>query len=152
MKNPDRPLAAFGRWLQSPVLLFIRLAWGFQLAESGWGHLTHIEKTVQFFASLHIAHPLAAVCVSASVELLGGALLILGLCVRIIALPLLFNFAVAYATAGRNEIVELLHLRNPDDFINDSAFPFLVTALIMLAFGAGRISLDALLLRRSPGD
>lgn len=138
-----------GASLQSLALLLIRLAWGFQLAESGWGHLTHLERTVHYFASLGIPMPLESVYVSALTELVGGVCLMLGLCSRLVAIPLLVDFAVAYATAGRGEIVELLHFRNPDDFINDSAFPFLVTSLVILAFGPGRIALDALLFRKT---
>ncbi len=145
-------IAAAGGNLQSLVLLFIRLAWGFQLAESGWGHLTHVAKTAHYFASLHIPFPVANVYLSGTTELVGGILLMLGLCARIAAVPLLVNFIVAYATASRGEIVALLHFHSPDDFINDAAFPFLVTSLLILAFGPGKAALDALIFRRSASD
>jgi putative oxidoreductase len=145
MKKICTLLAKIGVCLQSPVLLFIRLAWGFQLAESGWGHLTNVEKTAGFFTSLHIPFPVANVYLSGTTELVGGILLMLGLFSRLISIPLLFNFCVAYLTASHAAIKELLHFQSPDDFINDSAFPFLVTSLLILAFGAGKISLDYLL-------
>jgi putative oxidoreductase len=141
-----------GGWLQSPVLLLIRLAWGFQLYESGWGHLTHVEKTAKFFESLHIPHPVANVYISGCTEWIGGILLMLGLFSRPISVLLLVNFSVAYLTASRDSVVKLLHFHNPDDFINDAAFPFLVTSLLILAFGPGRIALDSLLFRRSTAD
>jgi putative oxidoreductase len=144
MKKLNSLLAKIGTCLQCPVLLFIRLAWGFQLAESGWGHLNNVGKTADFFTSLHIPFPVANVYISGSVELAGGILLMLGLFSRIISVPLLFNFCVAYLTASRPALKELLHF-SPDDFINDSAFPFLVTSLLILAFGPGKISLDYLL-------
>src|SRR5260370_20724492 len=31
-------------YLQSPFLLFVRLYWGFQLAQSGWGKLHHLRS------------------------------------------------------------------------------------------------------------
>ena len=144
MKKICTLLTKIGTCLQCPVLLLIRLAWGFQLAESGWGHLHNVDKTADFFQSLHIPFPVANVYLSGTTELVGGILLMLGLFSRFISIPLLFNFCVAYLTASRPAIKELLHFR-PDDFINDTAFPFLVTSLLILAFGPGKISLDYLL-------
>jgi len=149
MKKTNQILVAAGRLLQSPVLLFVRLAWGFQLYESGVGHLTHVAKTAAFFEGLNIPHPVANVYISGSTELAGGVLLMLGLFSRFISVPLLFNFCVAYWTASRPEVVDLLHFRNPDAFINDSAFPFLATSLLVLAFGAGAISLDRLFFKKA---
>src|SRR5271166_17327 len=144
MKKLHSLIARAGGCLQSLVLLFIRLAWGFQLAESGWGHLTHVEKTTQFFESLKffgrfpMPMPVLNVYISGTTELVGGILLMLGLFSRPISILIFFNFCVAYATAGWSEISEILHLHSPDDFINDAAFPFLVTSLLILAFGPGR--------------
>jgi putative oxidoreductase len=131
--------------LQSLVLLLIRLAWGFQLYESGVGHLTHVPKTAQFFESLHIPFPVANVYICGTTELVGSVLLMLGLFSRIISVPLIFNFCVAYLTASLDSVKALLHFKNPDDFINDAAFPFLVTSLLILAFGPGKISIDFLI-------
>lgn len=140
---------SFASWLQSPALLLIRLAWGFQLFESGRGHLTHVEKTAAQFAEWHIPFPTLNVYLSGSVELLGGILLMLGLFSRVVSIPLFFNFCVAYATASPDAVKALFHF-NPDDFINDAAFPFLVTSLLICAFGPGKISLDALIFRKVP--
>ena len=150
MKRIEELLAKAGGLFRSPVLLLVRLAWGFQLYESGWGHLTHVEKTARYFQSLRIPHPELNVYVSGTTEFVGGILLMLGLFSRFISVPLLFNFCVAYATAGRDSLRELVHLKNPDDFINDSAFQFLVTSLLILAFGPGKVALDAFLFRKSP--
>jgi putative oxidoreductase len=147
MKKLNNLLAKTGTCLQSPVLLLIRLAWGFQLYESGWAHLTHVDKTAEFFASLHIPFPVANVCLSGTTELAGGILLMLGLFSRFISIPLFFNFCVAYLTASQSTIQEVLHFKKgaADDFINDTAFPFLITSLLILAFGPGKISLDYLI-------
>jgi len=136
--------------LQSAVLLALRLTWGWQLAESGWGHLHNVQKTVDAFKSWGVPFPELNVYISGSTELLGGTLLILGLATRLISIPLVFNFVVAYATASKDTFRELLHgmLRQGyDDFINDAAFPMLMLALIMLAFGPGKASIDYLLQR-----
>jgi putative oxidoreductase len=155
MKKLHDCLAAVGGYLQSLTLLFVRLAWGFQLYESGVGHLTHVAKTTEFFESLKLfgRFPLPApalnVYVSGSTELVGGILLMLGLFSRPVAVLLFFNFCVAYATAGWSEIGDLVHFRGPDNFINDAAFPFLVVSLLVFAFGPGRVALDALIFRKS---
>lgn len=147
-----RLLNVAGSHLQSFVLFSLRVTWGWQLAESGYGHLTHIEKTVEAFKSWGVPLPLFNVYVSGSMELIGGTLLILGLATRLVAMPLIFNFLVAYATASRATLVQLFagpgRLEGYDAFINDSAFPMLILALAMLAFGAGRVSLDALIKNR----
>jgi putative oxidoreductase len=148
MKKIHDMIAAAGAYLQSPALLVIRLAWGYQLFESGMGHLTHVAKTAAYFTSLNIPHPVANVYISGSTELAGGVLLMLGLFARFISIPLFFNFCVAYWTASHAEVINLLHFRNPDDFINDSAFPFLVTSLLIFAFGPGAVSFDRILLKR----
>ena len=131
-----------GRRMQPLALLLLRLAWGWQLVESALGHLTNFSKTADYFRGLGIPSPGLSAAMSASTELVGGALLILGLYARLASVPLLVNFCVAYAFANRAALGELLHLR-PDDFINDSAFPFLLTSLLVIAFGPGRISVDA---------
>ena len=155
MKKINDLLAAIGGNFQSLTLLVLRLAWGFQLYESGVGHLTHIDKTVQFFESLKffgrypMPLPTLNVYVSGATELAGGILLMLGLLSRPIAVILFFNFCVAYVTAGWSEISEIIHLHSPDDFINDAAFPFLLTSLIIFAFGPGKVALDSLFFKKS---
>jgi putative oxidoreductase len=142
-------LAKIGDCLQSFALLVIRLAWGFELVQSGYAHLTHAAKTAEFFQGLHIPFPLANVYLSGGTELVGGVLLMLGLFSRLVSIPLFFNFCVAYAMASRDAVVALVTLRDPAKFIDDSAFPFLVTSLIIFAFGPGRVSLDAWIRRKS---
>jgi len=133
------------------VLLFLRLTIAWQLAESGYGHLTHVEDTVKNFREWGIPMPMLNVYISGTTELVGGCLVMLGLGARLIALPLVFNFLVAYATASRETLVHLVagpsRLDAYDTFINDAAFTMLALALIMLAFGPGKISIDYLLKR-----
>ena len=101
MSNESLPFAAYrtlnttGVSIQSAVLLLLRLSWGFQVAESGFGHLTHVQKTVDFFVQLGIPMPLLNVYISGYTELVGGALLMLGLGTRLISVPMIFNFIVA---------------------------------------------------------
>jgi putative oxidoreductase len=142
-------IVCIGSHLQSFVLLALRLTWGWQLLESGYGHLTHVQKTVEAFKGWGVPLPQVNVYISGGTELVGGALLILGLATRLISLPLIFNFIIAYVTASRATLTQLIsgpeRLDGYDKFINDSAFPMLILALAMLAFGPGKISIDCLL-------
>jgi putative oxidoreductase len=145
--------------LQSAVLLALRLTWGWQLAESGYGHLTHVDKTVQAFIDWGIPFPTANVYLSGSMELMGGTLLLLGLATRLISIPLIFNFIVAYAVDARDQLKEMFtgkhldgtwggRLDGYDNVINYAAFTLFVLALIMLTFGPGKASIDYLLQRK----
>jgi uncharacterized membrane protein YphA (DoxX/SURF4 family) len=73
-----------------------------------------------------------------------------GLFSRLVSVPIVFNFCVAYLTASRDAVKAFfLHFQKPNDLINDSAFPFLVTGLLILAFGPGKLALDAIFFRKS---
>jgi len=137
-------------YLQSPLLLIIRLYWGWAFAQSGWGKLHNLEKTAGFFESLNIPMPKANAIAAGSVECFGGALLALGLFARPVSIPLIFTMVIAYVTADN----EALHAitSDPDKFVTAAPFLFLLAAVIVLAFGPGKLSLDALLFRKSaPG-
>ncbi len=144
-------LIRFANKLQSPLLLFIRLYIGYQCVISGWAHLHNVDKTASFFSSLHIPFPKANVYASASTEIAGGVLLLVGLCSRPTALALTFNFLVAMLTVQLSNYnfsyKELGHQIWADQspILGDTAFPFLATALVVLIFGSGSFSLDGLI-------
>jgi len=135
-----------GSSLQSPFLLAIRLYWGWQFMETGWGKLTDIEKVIRFFTDLGIPAPALNAYFVSALEFGGGVLLILGLGSRLIALPLVIDMIVAYITADREALFSILS--NPDKFTAAAPYTFLVASLIVLIFGPGRFSLDALLAAR----
>src|SRR5277367_6243110 len=85
--------------LQSPLLLAIRLYWGWQLMQTGWGKLQDIQKVVDFFTSLNIPMPEFNAYMVSYLELAGGALLFAGLASRLISIPIFINMTVAYITA-----------------------------------------------------
>ena len=132
--------------LQSVFLLLVRLYWGWQFAQSGWGRLHHIPQATQFFASLHLPFPEATVVFVSSLEFAGGILLILGLASRVISLLLAIDMIVAYVTADP----EALHaiFSNPGKFYNADPYTFLFASLLILIFGPGRFALDWLVHRR----
>lgn len=155
MRGGSLPVAAYGTlahaasYLQSPVLLLLRFTWGWQMAQSGWGHLTHVQKTVEAFEGWGVPLPHLSVYVSGLTELIGGTLLMLGLATRLISLPLVFNFIVAIVAASRSDIAGAFHkqgvLAGWDQIVNDTAFPMLILSLVMLAFGPGTVSIDCIL-------
>ena len=136
------------------MLLLIRVAWGLEAAQAGWGHLHDIDGTAANFAKWGVPMARLNVYIAGSTELVGGILLILGLGTRFIAAPLVFNFVVAIIAAGRGRIIKALHNDGAGGFnlvdaftsvVDDTAFPFEITALIALGFGAGKFSVDYLL-------
>jgi putative oxidoreductase len=138
-----------GGWMQPVLLLAIRGWWGWSFFMTGQGKLRNLDRTAEFFASLDLPLPSINAAMAGAVECAGGLLLLLGLGSRLASVPLVFTMAVAYATAHREELGALLG--NPDAFTGAAPFPFLLASLIVLAFGPGRLSLDALLWKRGEG-
>jgi putative oxidoreductase len=138
--------ATIANGLQAPLLFAIRLYWGLQFVQTGWGKLSHFSRTVAFFASLGLPLPQLNAALAGSTELFGGALLALGLGARVAALPLIFTMFVAYATAEHEALAALF--RDPAKFTGATPFLFLYAALLVLAFGPGCWSLDHWLGRR----
>lgn len=136
-------LDTFANYLQSPLLLVIRLYWGWQFAQTGWGKLTHLERTAGFFESLEIPLPKLNAIMAGGTECLGGVLLGLGLFARPASIPLIFCMLVAYWTADREALNALAS--DPDKFVTAAPFLFLLASIVVLAFGPGKLSLDALL-------
>jgi putative oxidoreductase len=134
---------AVASWLQSPLLLVIRLYWGWSFAQTGWGKLTHLERTTGYFESIHIPMPKLNAIMAGSTECFGGALLALGLFARPAAIPLIFTMLVAYATADREALQAIVS--DTDKFVTAAPFLYLLAALLVLVFGPGKLSVDALL-------
>jgi putative oxidoreductase len=127
-------------YLQSPFLLFVRLYWGWQLAQSGWGKLHHLPNVTEFFTSLGLPMPAQMALFIACVEFFGGIFLGVGLFSRITGLVLTVNLTMAYVIGDREALLSFFS--DPDKFIAAAPFAFLIVSLIVLIFGAGRISMD----------
>jgi putative oxidoreductase len=76
-------LSALVSYVQSPFLLTVRLYWGWQFAQSGWGKLHHLDKITSFFATLNIPFPDLSAHFISGLEFVGGILLIVGLGARL---------------------------------------------------------------------
>ena len=132
--------------LRSPFLLIVRLYWGWQFAQTGWGKLHNIAKIAGFFASLNIPFPAVTAHFIAGLEFWGGLLLIAGLGTRLVGLLLAANMVVAYWTADRDALVSIVS--DPGKFYTADPYTFLFASVMVLIFGAGLFSLDALILKR----
>ena len=129
---------------QHLFLLAVRLAWGSQFALTGWGKLGNIEGVTTFFTSLGIPMPGINAYVASTTELVGGLLLIIGLGGRVTTLPLIFTMLVAYSTSDLDAI-KAFTFTEPDPLFESAPFLFLFSSLIILFFGPGKISVDALI-------
>ena len=137
---------AAATWMQSPFLLAVRLYWGWQFMQTGWGKLQHLAKVTEFFASLGIPFPGLNAPFVAGLELAGGILLALGLASRPIGLLLTGNLLVAYYTADREALFAVFS--DPGKFYGAAPYTFLFAAVLVTVFGPGKLSVDHLLARR----
>ena len=122
------------------VLLALRGWWGWQLFKNGKNKLDNIVGIVEYFDSLHIPFPGPNAYFVSYLEMIGGVLLLVGLFARPIALLLAGNMTVAYIAADWPKVRGIF--RDPDAFVSADPFMYLVVALLVLAFGPGRIALD----------
>jgi putative oxidoreductase len=132
--------------LQSPLLLVVRLYWGWQFFQAGWGKLGNIQKVIGFFTSLGIPLPALNAYFVSGMECVGGVLLILGLFSRPIAALLTFDMIVAYVTADREALFSFFS--DPGKFYDATPYTFLFASLLILIFGPGKLAVDALIASR----
>jgi putative oxidoreductase len=132
--------------LRSPFLLAVRWYWGWQFAQTGWGKLHHLARITDFFRSLGIPFPAFNAHFVAGLEYVGGLLLIAGLASRLTGFLLVGNMFVAYWTADHAALLSVFS--NPGNFYGADPYTFLFASLLVLIFGAGFFSLDAIIARR----
>lgn len=143
-------LVSGGNSLQSLFLLFVRLYWGWQFMVDGWGKLHNLPKVIEYFGSLGLPAPGPTAVFVSILELVGGAMLALGLGSRLIALLLTGNMTVAYITGDREALLSIF--TDPDKFYAAAPFTYLLASLIILIFGPGRFSLDYVIGRKWEHD
>jgi putative oxidoreductase len=132
-----------GSYLQSPFMLLVRLYWGWQLIESGWGKLHNLGKVTEFFTSLNLPLPAQTAVAISCLEFFGGIFLAIGLLSRLTALAMTINLIMAYVTADREALFSIFS--DPDKFYAAAPFTFLFASLLILIFGAGKFAVDRLL-------
>lgn len=123
------------KWL--PPLL-VRLFVGYFFFETGLGKVRNLAAFVERLQEWGIPFPAVSAAVSAYTELLGGALLVLGLLTRLASIPLLLNMLVATLTVKMRKVAGL------DDFVELDEPLYALSFLWLFLSGPGPVSLDRL--------
>jgi putative oxidoreductase len=128
-------------FLRSPLLLATRVWVSWQFLKSGWLKLTNWDSTLALFESEYrvpVVSPVVAAVAGTAGELLFPCLLLVGAFARVGALGL---FAVNLTAA-----VSYWHVIGGEGYEAAAAQHWLwgFMLLVVAAFGAGRISVDAL--------
>lgn len=146
MKNLYEGLIAAGSHLQSLLLLAMRLFWGYGFFISGWGKFQNISKVIDFFKDLGIPFAEFNAYLASGVECIGGLMLLIGLGSRLVSIPLAFTMVVALLTAHSDAVEHII--QDPEALVRQPPFNYLLTCVIIFAFGPGAFSLDFLLDKR----
>lgn len=137
----DRAFKWLGEMAWLPLLL-ARLAMAGEFIPSGWGKLGNLPKLTAYFVSLGIPAPGLNAAASATTELVGGILLLLGLGTRFAAAALTVVMTVAILTARIHDahtIGDFFYLPEP---------AYIVIFLVLISQGAGRMSVDRVIADR----
>jgi putative oxidoreductase len=145
MPADTRPLAGIEATLRNyawlgPLLL--RLVFGWFWLETGWAKLHNLEFFVGRFVEWGIPFPTLSATVSGATDLVGGALLIVGLGTRLAAIPMIINMLVALA------VVVLPTITTFNEFVELDEVLYVCVLFWLLMAGPGKASLDHLLARR----
>ena len=126
------------RWL-GPLVL--RLVFGYFWLETGIAKVHNLDGFTQRFVGWGIPFPAFSAGLSAWTELLGGLLLMLGLCTRLVCIPMLINMAVAVTLVVSSNLMGL------DDYVEADEIVYSLIFFWLLMAGPGKASLDTLLAR-----
>lgn len=122
--------------------LVARITLGVLFMSTGWGKVHSLAKVTAYFTELGIPFPGIQAPMVSFIELIGGALLVLGLGARIAAMPLMASMVVAILTAQRENV------HNLPDLFGLVEWTYFALLLWVLLAGPGKISLDHALFGR----
>ena len=131
---PETVAARLG-WL-APLLA--RVAVGYVFLMTGWGKLHALDQIIGYFRTLGIPYPELQAPFVATVELVCGAMILVGLFTRVAALPLIGTMVVATATAQWPNVSNLAGFLGLVEVLYVAFFVWLAIE------GAGPISLDSI--------
>lgn len=129
--------------LQVVLPFLIRLLFGIGFFKAGFFKLKALEATTTKFAGMGIPMAELMAPVVAIVELVGGLMILVGFGTRLASFFLAFTMLVALLTAYSQAFSEGIRA-----VMETSAFTYLLAMLVLLAYGAGKLSLDAWLAKR----
>jgi putative oxidoreductase len=146
MQRLYRTLISAANALQDPFLLLIRVAWGYQLHKVGAKKFHDLAAVTASFTRLGIPAPGVSAVFIAVLEFVGGLMFALGFGTRLISLLIVCDMTVALCTAHRAAVEAILE--DVRKLYAAAPYTYLEAALIVLIFGPGRYSVDALLAKR----
>lgn len=123
-----------------PTLL-VRLFVGYFFFETGLGKVGNLGAMAERFAEWGIPAPAFNAALSGYTELLGGALIMLGLATRLVSIPMFINMAVATIAVKMKKVAGL------SDFVELDEPLYALSFLWLFFVGPGKASLDHLLVR-----
>jgi len=132
-------MSRYLRHLEFLPPLLTRIAFGVAFFFTGRGKWMNFENTVNFFTQLGIPFPQVNAAFVASLELVGGILLIIGLGTRLVSLLLASTMVVALLTADRQSFLDALA---GGDVTGVTPFVFLLFLLWLAVYGPGALSVD----------
>jgi putative oxidoreductase len=138
-----RKVVALTKKLDWVALLVARMTVGILFVSTGWGKVHNIDQVTGLFTDLHIPAPGFNAVLASYTELIGGALLVIGLASRFVSIPLMVTMVVALVTAKADEIHGL------PDLFGEVEWTYLALLFVITAFGPGALSLDALFANKS---
>ena len=118
--------------------LLTRLILGFAFYQTGSGKWSDLDKPTTFFSDLGIPFPRANATFIATLELVGGICLMLGLGTRIFALLLSGSMTVALLTADKGDFVT----KFPGGLLDVPSFAYGLFLLWLILAGPGWVSVD----------
>ena len=134
----SRIAASYLTWL-APLAVRITVGWVFLW--SGWEKLQILPRMIENFRSWGIPAPEIMAPFASGVELVGGALLLVGLLTRFAAVPMMIVMAVAIASAKADQIDSL------ETFLGLEEVSYFVMFAWLAIAGPGPVSLDHLVLK-----
>lgn len=122
-------------------VFFLRLTLAVIFIQTGWAKLHHLPDVTMFFESLGIPFAHYNAIFISTLEFIGGIALILGLGTRLFAALLASTMVVAILTA------QLVEVQRIWDIFGLQEWNYLVMFGILVFYGAGKLSVDAILNR-----
>jgi putative oxidoreductase len=127
--------------------LATRIVIGLAFVQTGLGKWAHLDRTAEFFAQVGIPFPGANAAFIATLELVGGGALVVGLLTRLFAAGLASTMVVALLTADRQTFLASWTRASETSPTDVTSFVFLLFLLWLVLLGPGAASLDRLLER-----
>ena len=132
-------LSVLFNYFQSFSLLFARFALAYGFYEPALTKWNNFDTTIEWFSSLGIPFASLATLLTASIEIMGVILLVLGLFTRLITMPLMIVMLVATIT---------VHFSNGFAVANNGfeiPLYYFLFLFLLVSHGAGKFSLDYLI-------